>query len=77
MIKTGEKLVDEILETTFALPGKIEDKIIALERAWKITSLYQCESNEILQLVFGSSGGLMLKNDKDNNVAQVGSDAAH
>ncbi len=77
MLKTGEKLVDEILEAVFKVPGKATDKIIALERVWHLVAIYQCENDETLESVFGSTSGDALQNDKDGEIAHIGSDGSH
>lgn len=72
MIKTGEKLVDDILEAVAKVPGKGVDKLHALQIAALIGSIYQNHmSDEIIEKGFGSTPGDALQNDIEGNLVEA------
>jgi len=64
MLKTGEKIVDEILEMVGKHPAPARDKISALMRVGQLAGVYANETNDDLwDRVFGSTPGDVLQQD--------------
>ena len=55
MLKTGEVLVDKILDAVAKMPDKGLDKALALRKAGQLATIYLNESSGVVEQVFGST----------------------
>jgi len=67
VLKTGELLVDKILDQISALPNKPADKVAALVRLGQLAGVYINETGGVLDRVFGSSLENVLHHNDDDN----------